>query len=145
MAIEDDDKPRKKITHEIGQDLSLLSVEELTERIALMTSEIERLQAGHDEEARVKGCGEQFFQDVDLVHLAGHRPVARMERSAIRERSIGLRPAPDFAEPVIGCAFARPVGSIRVRSRARNESIPKLGHWPTWQIIPEENRSFTKD
>jgi uncharacterized small protein (DUF1192 family) len=36
MAIEDDDKPRKKITHEIGQDLSLLSVEELTERIALM-------------------------------------------------------------------------------------------------------------
>ena len=29
MAIEDDDKPRKKITHEIGQDLSLLSVEEL--------------------------------------------------------------------------------------------------------------------
>ena len=36
MAIEDDDKPRKKVTHEIGQDLSLLSVEELTERIALM-------------------------------------------------------------------------------------------------------------
>jgi hypothetical protein len=30
MAIEDDDKPRKKVTHEIGQDLSLLSVEELT-------------------------------------------------------------------------------------------------------------------
>ena len=44
MAIEDDDKPRKKITHEIGQDLSLLSVEELTERIALLNSEIERLQ-----------------------------------------------------------------------------------------------------
>ena len=44
MAIEDDDKPRKKITHEIGQDLSLLSVEELTERIALLNSEIEWLQ-----------------------------------------------------------------------------------------------------
>ena len=29
MAIEDDDKPRKKVTHDIGQDLSLLSVEEL--------------------------------------------------------------------------------------------------------------------
>jgi len=27
MAIEDDDRPRKKVTHEIGQDLSLLSVE----------------------------------------------------------------------------------------------------------------------
>jgi uncharacterized small protein (DUF1192 family) len=44
MATEDDDKPRKKITHEIGQDLYLLSVEELTERIALLNSEIERLQ-----------------------------------------------------------------------------------------------------
>jgi hypothetical protein len=21
----------------------------------------------------------------------------------------------------------------------------KLGQWPTWQIIPKENRSFTKD
>ena len=46
MATEDDDKPRKKISHEIGQDLSLLSVEELTERIALLNAEIERLQAG---------------------------------------------------------------------------------------------------
>ena len=52
MAIEDDDKPRKKITHEIGQDLSLLSVEELTERIALMNSEIERLQQAVTRSAR---------------------------------------------------------------------------------------------
>jgi uncharacterized small protein (DUF1192 family) len=44
MAIEDDDRPRKKVTHEIGQDLSLLSVEELTERIALLKSEITRLE-----------------------------------------------------------------------------------------------------
>ena len=44
MPIEDDDKPRKKITHEIGQDLSLLSVEELTERIELLNSEADRLK-----------------------------------------------------------------------------------------------------
>jgi uncharacterized small protein (DUF1192 family) len=44
MAIEDDDRPHKKVTHEIGQDLSLLSVEELTERIALLKSEITRLE-----------------------------------------------------------------------------------------------------
>jgi hypothetical protein len=37
-------------------------------------------------------------------------PVARMKRSAIRDHS---NTAPDFAEPVIGRAFARPVGSIR--------------------------------
>ena len=44
MAIDDDDRPRKKVTHEIGQELSLLSVDELAERIALLTFEIERLQ-----------------------------------------------------------------------------------------------------
>lgn len=44
MAIEEDDRPRKKISHEIGQDLSLLSVEELTERVALLKTEIERLE-----------------------------------------------------------------------------------------------------
>ena len=44
MPIEDDDRPRKKIAHEIGQDLSLLSVEELTERVALLKAEIARLE-----------------------------------------------------------------------------------------------------
>lgn len=44
MAIDDDDRPRKKVSHEIGQDLSLLSVEELTERVALLTGEIDRLR-----------------------------------------------------------------------------------------------------
>lgn len=49
MPMEDDDRPRKKVTHEIGQDLSLLSVEELTERVALLKTEIVRL-----EEAAIK-------------------------------------------------------------------------------------------
>lgn len=44
MATEDDDRPRKKISHEIGQDLSLLSVEELTDRVTLLKSEIARLE-----------------------------------------------------------------------------------------------------
>jgi uncharacterized small protein (DUF1192 family) len=62
MAIEDDDKPRKKVTHEIGQDLSLLSVEELTERIALMTSEIERLQAAMTRKRASKEAANSFFK-----------------------------------------------------------------------------------
>jgi uncharacterized small protein (DUF1192 family) len=44
MPVEDDDRPRKKVSHEIGQDLSLLSVEELNERIALLSSEVERIK-----------------------------------------------------------------------------------------------------
>ena len=44
MPMEYDDRPRKKVTHEIGQDLSLLSVEELTERVALLKTEIVRME-----------------------------------------------------------------------------------------------------
>ena len=62
MAIEDDDKPWKKITHEIGQDLSLLSVEELTERIALMNSEIERLQQAVTKKRASKDAANSFFK-----------------------------------------------------------------------------------
>jgi uncharacterized small protein (DUF1192 family) len=62
MAIEDDDKPRKKVTHEIGQDLSLLSVEELTERIALLSTEIERLQAASAKKRASKEAANNFFK-----------------------------------------------------------------------------------
>ncbi|MDE5442024.1 DUF1192 family protein [Bradyrhizobium sp. CSA207] len=44
MSMEEDDRPRKKTSHEIGQDLSLLSVEELTERVTLLKTEIARLE-----------------------------------------------------------------------------------------------------
>jgi uncharacterized small protein (DUF1192 family) len=62
MAIEEEDRPRKKVTHEIGQDLSLLSVEELTERIVLMTSEIERLQAAMGKKRASKDAADSFFK-----------------------------------------------------------------------------------
>jgi uncharacterized small protein (DUF1192 family) len=62
MAIEDEDRPRKKVSHEIGQDLSLLSVEELTERIALMTSEIERLQQAAAKKRASKNAANSFFK-----------------------------------------------------------------------------------
>ena len=62
MAIEDDDMPRKKITHEIGQELSLLSVEELAERIVLMHSEIERLQAAMVKKRASKDAANSFFK-----------------------------------------------------------------------------------
>ncbi len=62
MAIEDDDRPRKKVTHEIGQDLSLLSVEELTERIALLNSEIARLEAAAAKKRASKEAASSFFK-----------------------------------------------------------------------------------
>ena len=137
MAIEDDDKPRKKITHEIGQDLSLLSVEELTERIALMNSRNRTAAAGGDEEARVEGCGEQFFQVVDF------RTSSLRTQGPIRRGPSCDRPLADFPQHHRrrwSCpAFAG------TTTKFESHTCPKLGQWPTWQIIPEENRSFTID
>jgi uncharacterized small protein (DUF1192 family) len=62
MAADDDDKPRKKITHEIGQDLYLLSVEELAERIALLTGEIERLKDAVAKKRSSKDAAASFFK-----------------------------------------------------------------------------------
>ena len=62
MAADDDDKPRKKITHEIGQDLYLLSVEELGERIALLTGEIERLKEAMAKKRSSRDAAASFFK-----------------------------------------------------------------------------------
>ena len=62
MASEDDERPRKKISHEIGQDLSLLSVEELTERITLLTSEIERLKDAASKKRASRAAADSFFK-----------------------------------------------------------------------------------
>jgi uncharacterized small protein (DUF1192 family) len=45
MTFFDDDRPAKKIAHEIGSDLSILSVGDLDARIELLRQEIERLEA----------------------------------------------------------------------------------------------------
>jgi len=62
MAIEDDDKPRRKISHEIGQELSLLSIEELQERVALLSAEIERLQAAVAKKRASKDAANSVFK-----------------------------------------------------------------------------------
>ncbi|MBR1122804.1 DUF1192 domain-containing protein [Bradyrhizobium lablabi] len=62
MATEDDDRPRKKISHEIGQDLYLLSEEELAERIALLNAEIARLQEAMTKKRASKDAANSFFK-----------------------------------------------------------------------------------
>jgi uncharacterized small protein (DUF1192 family) len=60
--IDDDDRPKKKITHDIGQDLSLLSVKELQERIALLKEEIVRLEASIAGKQTSRNVADQFFK-----------------------------------------------------------------------------------
>ncbi|MDR3489519.1 MAG: DUF1192 domain-containing protein [Bradyrhizobium sp.] len=62
MAAEDDDRPKRKLGHEIGQDLSLLSVEELDERIALLQGEIARLQVASTKKRASRDAANQFFK-----------------------------------------------------------------------------------
>jgi uncharacterized small protein (DUF1192 family) len=61
-AFDDDDRPKKKIAHEIGQDLSLLSVEELKVRIVLMQDEIKRLEADIAQKNAKRAAADQFFK-----------------------------------------------------------------------------------
>ena len=61
-AIDEDDRQKKKIVHEIGQDLTLLSVGELNDRIQLLQQEIERLQADIAKKQASRGAADQFFR-----------------------------------------------------------------------------------
>lgn len=59
---DDDDRPKRKIAHEIGQDLSLLSVGELDERIALLREEIARLEAARVKKNQSRDAAASFFK-----------------------------------------------------------------------------------
>jgi uncharacterized small protein (DUF1192 family) len=59
---DDENLPKKKIVHEIGQDLSLLSVFELKERIELLNEEIARLDGAAKSKAAAKGAADAFFK-----------------------------------------------------------------------------------
>ena len=60
--MDEDLPPKKKTVHEIGQDLSLLSIGELTDRIALLEEEIARLEAAKASKSATRTAADQFFK-----------------------------------------------------------------------------------
>ncbi len=62
MSMFDDDRPKKPAAHEIGSDLSLLSVDELTVRIALLQAEIGRLETERTKKASGRLAAENLFR-----------------------------------------------------------------------------------
>ena len=59
---DDEDGPKKKVVHEIGQDLTLLSVDELTARIQLLRDEIVRLEENAKGKQASRAAADQFFK-----------------------------------------------------------------------------------
>jgi len=62
VAVDPDELPKKKISHEIGQELALLSVAELAERIVLLKEEIARLEAEQNRKRASKSAADTFFK-----------------------------------------------------------------------------------
>jgi uncharacterized small protein (DUF1192 family) len=61
-AFDDEEAPKKKLAHEIGQDLTLLSADELAARIALLKGEIARLEADIEKKRAVKSAADLSFK-----------------------------------------------------------------------------------
>lgn len=62
MALFEDDSPKRKVTHEVGQDLYLLSVGDLDERIAYLSAEIARLEADKLQKQTSKTAANALFK-----------------------------------------------------------------------------------
>ncbi len=62
MALFEDDKPKRKVTHEVGQDLYLLSVGDLDERIAYLSAEVARLEADKLQKQSSKAAANALFK-----------------------------------------------------------------------------------
>jgi uncharacterized small protein (DUF1192 family) len=60
--IDDDAPPKKKLIHEIGQELALLSVGELAARIELLQQEIVRLEEAKAKKQASLSAADQFFK-----------------------------------------------------------------------------------
>ncbi|MCV3735888.1 DUF1192 domain-containing protein [Rhizobium sp. TRM96647] len=62
MSINDEDRPARKVAHEIGCDLSLLSADELAQRIDLLKAEIGRLEEEKARKGASRSAAEKFFR-----------------------------------------------------------------------------------
>jgi len=62
MAITDDDQPRRKRGHDLGEDLSTLSLEELANRISLLRVEIARIEAAIGAKQASASAADAFFK-----------------------------------------------------------------------------------
>ena len=63
----EDDRPKKKCSHEVGQDLTILSVGELPERINLLKNEIGRLEAEMSRKRASQSAADAILKEIAQV------------------------------------------------------------------------------
>lgn len=61
----EDDRPAPKLVHQIGQDLSMLSLAEIDERIEALRAEIERLSEMRARKDASRSAADAFFRKLD--------------------------------------------------------------------------------
>ncbi len=62
MISDEEDRPKKKLKHELGEDLSRLSLDELGERIQLLRDEIGRIEAATAAKRASAQAAASFFK-----------------------------------------------------------------------------------
>lgn len=62
MSMFEEDRPAKKVSHEIGSDISALSAGELEARIRLLQDEIARLEAEVRAKTSSRSTAESLFR-----------------------------------------------------------------------------------
>lgn len=62
MALFDDAPKERPQPHRIGEDLATLSLEELSERVALLEGEIRRLRSAIDAKSASRDAAAAFFK-----------------------------------------------------------------------------------
>jgi uncharacterized small protein (DUF1192 family) len=60
--MDEEDRPKRPKTHEIGQDLALLSIAELDERVGSLRAEIMRLETAKAHKLAAQGAAQSFFK-----------------------------------------------------------------------------------
>ena len=61
-ATDDEERPKKKIAHEVGEDLSRLSLDELAARVEVLKAEITRLEAAAAAKRASAEAASAFFK-----------------------------------------------------------------------------------
>jgi uncharacterized small protein (DUF1192 family) len=62
MAIFDDEPRKPASAQVVGQDISLMSVDELSERVSMLKAEIERLEEERAKRGQTKSAAEALFR-----------------------------------------------------------------------------------